>query len=229
MHIIGSFISFMSFVAFFCISVSIKKRVIGKMLSRQEDTLRMQYPNPLKTYEHVDIERIYSALVFLTSLGFFFVAQDQDGWRAFLMCYLLAALVYCLSDTIVFLIRMAAGCIQGAVLFDQKDNTFYVFPSVTTNLYRYKEYHASDLFYLIENYPIDKYEKGLAYVFFTKDEKAYAFKVNGKNLVDLKALPSRQAPIGMSIPFKYRYHTQIPSCLALIAAILVGYLLYFLC
>lgn len=228
MHIIGSFISFMSFVAFFCISVSIKKRVIGKMLSRQEDTLRMQYPNPLKTYEHVDIERIYSALVFLTCLGFFFIAQVQDGWRAFLMYYLLATLVFCLTDTIVFLIRMAAGCIQGTVLFDQKEKTFYVFPSVTTNFYRYKEYHADNLFYLIENYTISKNEKGVAYVFFTKDEKAYAFKVKGDNQLDLKALLIRQAPIGMSIPFKYQFHTQIPGCLAVIIALLVGYLLYFL-
>lgn len=225
----GSIISLITLLAFLFISESIKKRVIGKMLSQQEDSIRMQYRNPLKTYEHVDIERIYSALVFPTCLGFFFIAQVQDGWRAFLMYYLLATLVFCLTDTIVFLIRMAAGCIQGTVLFDQKEKTFYVFPSVTTNFYRYKEYHADNLFYLIENYTISKNEKGVAYVFFTKDEKAYAFKVKGDNQLDLKALLIRQAPIGMSIPFKYQFHTQIPGCLAVIIALLVGYLLYFLC
>lgn len=220
-------------LTFIFTSAGIKKRVIGKMLSRQEDSIRMQYRNPLKTCEHVDIERVYSALMFITTFGIFIKAvlrlNNGNDWYAFGMYIMLAALVFCLSDTIVFLIRMTAGCIQGAVLFDEKEERFYVFPSITSNHNRYKEYHASNLFYLIENYSIDSYEKGTAYVFFTHDDRNYAFKVNGKNQINIDALISQQAPLDMSIPFKYRFHTQIPACIALIIALLVGILIFFVC
>ena len=230
MFILGSFIIVITIPVFIFTSAGIKKRIIGKMLSRQEDSIRMQYHNPLKTCEHVDIERVYSALMFITTTGIFIKAILQqfngNGWYAFGMCIMLAALVIYLSDTIVFLIRMTAGCIQGAVLFDEKEERFYVFPSITSNLYKYKEYHASNLFYLIENYSIDSYEKGIAYVFFTKDDRNYAFKVNGKGQTNIDALISQQAPLDMSIPFKYRYHTQIPACIAIIIALLVGILIF---
>lgn len=233
MYIIGILIIPITVLTFILTSACIKLYVIEKMLSRQEDSIRIHYPNPLKTYEHIYREDMYSALIFLCSFAIFIKAvmhlfdENDCDWQAFLMYYLLATLFFCLSDTVVFLLRMAAGRIQGTVLFDQKTKTFYVFPSVTTNLYRYKEYHASDLFYLIENYPIDRKEKGVAYVFFTKEEKAYAFKVKGDNQIDPESVGLQQGFNGMSIPLKYRFHTTIPGCLAIIVALLVGCLLLF--
>ena len=233
MYIIGVLIFPITVFTFILTSACFKTYVINKMLSRQEDSIRMQYPNPLKTYEHVDREDMYSALIFLCSFAIFIKAimhlidDNECDWQAFFMDYSLATLFFWLSDTIVFLLRMATGRIQGTVLIDQKAKTFYVFPSVTTNLYRYKEYHASDLFYLIEKYPVDRHEKGTACVFFTKEEKAYAFKVKGDNQIEPESVGLQQGFNGMTIPLKYRFHTTTPGCLATIVALLVSYLVYF--
>ena len=152
----------------------------------------------------------------------------ENGWSAFFTYYFIAILVFWLSDTIVFLIRMVAGCIPGAVLFDEKEEMFYVFPSITSNIYKYKEYRASNLFYLIENYTIDQYEKGVGYVFFTKDESTYAFKINGKKHPNIDKLKLQEAPIDMSIPFKYQFHTKIVGFIFIIILLVVGSLMFML-
>ena len=230
MFVLGFVLGFFIIAIIIFTSAGIKKRVIDKMLSRQEDSIRMQYRNPLITCEHVDIEKIFSVGHFLPIFVILIKASVQldsgNGWHDFFMYYSFAILVFCLSDTILFLIRMAVGCIQGAILFDEKEERFYVFPSITSNLYKYKEYPASNLFYLIENYTGVGYEKGVVYVFFTKEENAYAFKINGKKHPNIDELILQQPPINMSIPFKYQFHTKIPGYISLIIALLVGILVF---
>lgn len=93
-----------------------------------------------------------------------------------------------------------------------------MFPSLDSD--NYKEYHESELIYTTESYSSDdpsddRYWRKTAYVFFTKKENDFAFKVDNLYHNDFNAILSQRDPIDMSIPFKYRFHTIINLLIAM--------------
>ena len=135
---------------------------------------------------------------------------------------LLYILFFYLLDLAVFYIRMAAGRIQGAIIFDPQEKKIYAFPSVNSNYYLggYKEYHESELIHTSEHY----YGWGsgsfyyYANVFFTKEKNEYAFKVDDLKGNNFGEILSHQEPEDISIPFKHRFHSIILFLVSIIMA-----------
>lgn len=211
------------FIAFIYTSSKAKRRIINKILMEQEESVRLQKSIPLTTFEYPDTETAFTLLLFFCFLGVFFKACFQllngNGWTGFWTYFFAGVLLSILSEIIVFYIRKDAGCIQGAVLFEPREKMYYVFPSITSDYY--KEYQESDLLYIIEKGQrkgLEKTPSGVAYVFFTKEEMAYAFKVMAEDSLN-DALILRQPPTFTPAPFKYRLYNLIQVIPFLIAIV----------
>lgn len=212
------------FIAFIYTSSKAKRRIINEMRLQQEESVRLQKSIPLTTFEYPDTETGFTLLLSFCFLGVFFKACFQllngNGWTGFWTYFFAGVLLSILSEIIVFYIRKAAGCIQGAVLFEPREKMYYVFPSITSDYY--KEYQESDLLYIIENSQIKGHGKGAigaAYVFFTKEEMAYAFKVMAEDHLGNDALILRKSPSYMPAPYNYRLHNLIQGIPFLIAIV----------
>ena len=230
-YCLGYSVSFVYFIAFIYTSSKAKRRIINEMLLQQEESVQLQKSTPLTTYEYADSEIAFTFLIFTCFFGLFLKACLQfyngSGWTGFWAYFFAGVLLSILSEIIVFYIRKAAGCIQGAVLFEPKEKMYYVFPSITSDYY--KEYLESDLFYIIENSQIKGHGKGAigaAYVFFTKDENAYFFKVMAEDHLGNDALILRKSPSDMPAPSKYRLHNLIQVIPFLIAIVVCYYVTF---
>lgn len=202
-------------------SIIIKGHIIEKMLLRQEESIKSRIPNMLLVAKPVDTEGIYS-LMGMLSLYFIFIVtfeklflDDAFDWLGFLLLLLIGITYSSLTDVMVFCVRRAAGLIQGAVFFDPKDKRIYVFPSITSVYY--KDYHESQLIYTTERYSKDD----TAYVFFTRKDNNFAFKVDNLQYNSFEAILSQQEAIDMPIPFKHSFHTGIFNLITL-AILLLG-------
>lgn len=233
--VIATFVYLYAYVPFW-----IKRRIIKHKHSLQLRAIQAQARNPLQMAKHPKgIETYYSAAACLASGGliyalwsFFAVAYfilsiiHNEGIKElpyqFIIDYILPyTLFYYLLDLAVFYIRMARGCIQGAIIFDPQEKKIYAFPSLNSDYYLggYKEYHESELVYTTESYGWSRSNEE-AYVFFTRDKNEYAFKVGDMKENNLGEMLSQQEPADIPIPFKYRFHTVI--------LIFVSFFLYFL-
>ena len=128
----------------------------------------------------------------------------------FLINYILPyTLFFYLLDLAVFYIRMARGCIQGAIIFDTQKKKIYAFPSLNSDYYLgdYKEYQESELVYTKEKYPGGFYEP--AYVFFTRKNEEYAFKVGDMEENNFGEMLSQYLPANISIPIKYDHYSNM--------------------
>lgn len=218
---------FAFFFIYFFTPVWIKNRIIKQRHLRQLKAIQPQASSSLQSASLPEREMNYSSAVWLASMMAFVPVIIQlpqhygeivESWPHLIESILIAALVYYSLDLIFFYIRLRAGRIQGAVLFDPKTKMFYAFPSA--NLDAYKEYHQSELLYTKESY-----DRGKALVFFVKEKKEPAFKLDEFfGLVCDDVLYSRWEPVKMSVPFKYRYH----SLLLLVIATVILFLSIFL-
>ena len=198
------------FIIYFLIPVWIKNRIIKHKHLRQMKAIQPQASSSLQSASLPKREIDYSLAVCLASMMALFPVIIQlplhygevvESWPHLIESILIAALVYYSLDLIFFYIRLRAGRIQGAVLFDPKTKMFYAFPSANSEAY--KEFHQSELIYTKESY-----YHGKALVFFVKEKEEPAFKLDGSfSLVCDDVLYSRWKPVKMSVPFKYRYHT----------------------
>lgn len=200
----------------------IKKLVIKKMLLRQEESIKSRIPNMLLVAKHVDFEDSYSLMAaFSSSFIYLFALVElfsDDGihWVGFGVLFLVGTTFSYLIDAIVFYIRRTAGFIQGAVLFDPKEKRIYAFPSITSVYYN--EYHESQLIYTTESY----IKHDTAYVFFTKKENEFAFKVDNLQYNNFEAILSQKEPADMSIPYKYQFHEIAAILIGVIGAFVIG-------
>lgn len=209
------------------------KHIIKKRLLRQKRAIQTLIPNRLLTAEHIfDIEFPFSLSLFFVSIPFivgiffhipedsvkeiihqmpFHIREDIVDWPIIpLAYYMIAFILFILLHLILLYIRKALGKIQGSVLFDPKEKRIYVFPYLDSG--NYKEYHESELTYTTESF----WNGGRkVYVFFTKKENDFAFKVDNLYHNDFNAILSQRDPIDMPIPFKYRFHTIINLLIAM--------------
>ena len=221
---------------FFFTPYLINKYIIKKKLLRQERAIQTQFPQKLLTAEHVfGIEFSYIMIMMWCSAPFiigilfhipgaavnemirqlpFHVREDHVGLLGFLLYYMIVLLLFCLFNLLALYVRKALGKIQGAVLFDPQEKKVFVFPSIDSD--NYKEYCESELTYTTESYSIGARSGGsTAYVFFTKKENDFAFKVDNLEYNNFGVFLSLQKDDNISIPFKYRFHTVIKFLVAL--------------
>lgn len=213
-------------VPVFCIYMldfTIKKHFIKKMLLHQKESIEVQIPNGLQVAKHADVESFYSlnsllssSFLFVIAFIFLFVGGNQG---LFLQYFLIGTIVFCLLDIIVYRFRKSAGFIQGTVLFNPKEKKIYAFPTIDSN--NYNVYRESELVYTVEKYSIGRASEK-AYVFFSKKDNRFAFKVKNLEENGFGLMLSQKNPIDMSIPFEYRFHTIISACIAIILSI-VGF------
>ena len=203
----------------------IKRRIIKHKHSLQLKATQAQTQNPLKMAKHpMGIEPYYSFAVCFASGGliyavcFIYIVATiivsfilSEGFKEqhyqYLIDYILPyTLFFYLLDLAVFYIRMAIGRIQGAIIFDPQEKKIYVFPSLNSDYYLggYKEYQTSELVYTTEVYWFgSRYNDGDAYVFFTKENKEYVFKVGDMRENNFGEMLSQEEPAYILIPFKY--------------------------
>lgn len=229
-----------SIIILFCIyfftPYGINKHIIKKRLLRQKRTIQSQNPNKLLSAEHVfGIEWAYlfsmlwAAAPFIIGTFFqipeasvkemihqmpFHIKENIVNIVVFpLVYYMIALILFVLLNLLLLYVRKLLGKIQGAVLFDQKEKKVYVFPSIDSG--NYKEYHESELTYTTESYTSGSRSCSTAYVFFTKKDNDFAFKVDNLQYNNFGVFLSLQKDNEISIPFKYRFHTFINLIIAL--------------
>lgn len=227
---------------FFFTPYGINKLIIKKRLLRQKESIQTLTPNRLLTAEHIfGIEWNIIHNMFFISLFFigvalphipeayvkeiicqipFHIREDIVDWPIIPIAYYMIALtIFILLNLILLYIRRAFRKIQGAVLFDPKEKKVYVFPSIDSD--NYKEYHESELTYTTESY----WYPSEAYVFFTKKENDFAFKVDNLKYNDFNRILSQRSPIDISIPFKYRFHELIYFIFTIVLSSILFYIL----
>ena len=230
------FVSFIILTCFyFFIPYGIIKHIIRKRLLRQKRIIQSLIPNRLLPASHIfDIEQAYLCYMFIGSMPFiigtFFqipVASVKDiihqmpfhikeiivNLAVPLIYYMIALILFTLFNLILLYIRITLGKIQGAVLFDQKEKKVYVFPTLDSD--NYKEYHESELSYTTESYSSGRSSRHTAYVFFTRKENEFAFKLDNLEYNNFGVFLSLRDDDDISIPFKYRFHTSIYLIIAL--------------
>ena len=229
-----------SIIILFCIyfftPYGINKHIIKKRLLRQKRTIQSQNPNKLLSAEHVfGIEWAYLFSMLLVAAPFiigilshipddsvkemicqvpFHIKESSVNLVVLLLAYYVPALLlFILLNLISLYVRKALGKIQGAVLFDPKEKKVYVFPSIDSD--NYKEYHESELAYTTESYASGSRNCSTTYVFFTKKDNDFAFKVDNLEYNNFGVFLSLREDDDISIPFKYRFHTFINFIIAL--------------
>jgi len=226
---------------------AINRHIIKKKLLRQERAIQAQFNYILLNAKHAfSVEPDYALMMMFVAIPFiiliffhvpeasvnemirqipFHGIEDYVGLLGLLVYYMIVLLVCCLLNLLALRVRRALGVVQGAVLFDPQEKKVYVFPSIDSD--DYKEYHESELTYTTETYGLGKGPKNIAYVFFTRTDKNYAFKIDSLQYNNFEEILSRREAIDIHIPFKYGFHTYIIGLMAIafftIGTILVSY------
>lgn len=227
--IIGGVVVLIILGFYVSVPIRIKRYLMKQTLLKQQKLI----PGQTQFAKHItDIEDYMSLLCFpflciFCFFGLFLINYDREhAWSSLLGTFLFVTFLFYALDIGVFYLRRAAGAIQGAVLFDAKEKKVYAFPSLATDYYN--TYNESELVYTTERFRINKWRDKTVYVFFTKAENEFAFKVRDLEYNNFEAMLSQWEPIDMSIPFKHRFHTQIIGLIAFIFLLLCSLFLAWL-
>lgn len=213
--IIGGLFVLIILAFYVSVPIRIKRYLMKQTLLKQQKLI----PGQTQFAKQItDIEDWISSLIFLPCGALFFglfiinyVRENdfirENPWSSLWGIFVFVTFIFYALDIFVFYLRRAAGAIQGAVLFDSQKKIIYAFPSLASD--RYDTYHASDLVYTTESVSMGRTQGKTVYVFFTKAENEFAFKVRDLEYNNFDAILSQWEPIDISIPFKHRFHTII--------------------
>ena len=219
-------------VIYLSIPSIIKARIIRFRQSRQLKLIQAQTKNQVWQAEHPSMETDYTFAAFIVFgwlyfnlVAMYFIKGSEVIYsEPFKDLFFTATLYFILVDIGFFIVRMALGFIQGAVIFDPVEKKIYAFGSVNSNIYSddYKEYHESELVFTKEMF--GGRNSSTVYVFFTKENNDYAFKVDSLGILGIKnrfgEMLSQQEPADIHIPFKCQFHPGIIKLTAILIAVL---------